>query len=134
MLYEFDSGATGLIDLNATAPYRWERFEIHGAEATLRWDETGYRLWRIAAGREPEELEIPAALALDRQEGDPALVAPFGALIEQLRRAIRDRQPMSPDFTDAVAVQSALDAARAASEARASVDVERPAMAPLPEG
>ena len=33
------------------APYRWERFEIHGDEATLRWDETGYRLWRLAAGR-----------------------------------------------------------------------------------
>jgi len=128
VLYEFDSGATGLIDLNATTPYRWERFEIHGAEATLRWDETGYHLWRIVPGRDPEALEIPAELALERRDGDPALVAPFTVLIERLRRAIRNREPMTPDFTDAVAVQSALDAAREASESGARVDVQPPVL------
>ena len=50
--YTFASGATALLDLSAHTPYRWERFEIHGEEATLRWDETGYRLFRIVAGRD----------------------------------------------------------------------------------
>ena len=36
--YEFANGASGLIDLSAAVPYRWERFEIHGEEASLRWD------------------------------------------------------------------------------------------------
>ncbi len=130
--YAFERGATALIDLNATAPYRWERFEIHGSEATLRWDETGYRLWRIVAGSEPVELEIPAEHRLEVRAGDPALVAPFGALLERLYRALRGQQPMEPDFGDAVAVQSALEAARASSEAGAVVRVEIPAPAARP--
>jgi predicted dehydrogenase len=121
--YAFANGATGLIDLSATTPYRWERFEIHGSDATLRWDETGYRLWRIVAGKEPEALDIPHDLELARRDGDPALVAPFGVLIERLYDAIRGRAPMSPNFDDAVAVQCALDAARASSEAGQRVAV-----------
>src|SRR5262249_30243922 len=58
----FAGGVTGVIDMDAATPYRWERFEIHGEEATLRWDETSYRLWRIVARQEPEELEIPERL------------------------------------------------------------------------
>ncbi len=73
--YEFAGGATGLVDLDGTAPYRWEQFEIRGSEASLRWDETGYRLWRLAPGRSPEELEIPAALRLEPRDGEPALVS-----------------------------------------------------------
>jgi predicted dehydrogenase len=129
--YEFDDGATGLIDLNAAAPYRWERFEIHGSEAALRWDEAGYRLWQIVPGHEPEELEIPETLALDRRDGDPALVAPFTMLIDRLQRAIRGGEPMAPSFDDAVAVQSALDAARMSSESGTRVEVECPAPAAL---
>ncbi len=124
--YAFAGGATALIDLSGCTPYRWERFEIHGSEASLRWDETGYHLWRLAVGKEPEELPIPAALALAPREGDPALVAPFGALIERLHRAITERVPMEPSFDDAVAVQCALDAARASSDAGTRISVDHP--------
>jgi predicted dehydrogenase len=130
--YSFARGATALIDLDATAPYRWERFEIHGSEATLRWDETGYRLWRIAVGKEPEALAIPAEHALAPREGDPALAAPFAVLVERLHRALSGQQTMEPDFDDAVCVQSALDAARASSDSGAAVRVEIPAPAPRP--
>lgn len=124
--YTFASGATALIDLSASTPYRFERFEIHGSEATLRWDETGYRLWRLVAGEEPRELEIPAEYRLEPRAGEPALVAPFGVMVERLYRAIEGHAPMEPDFDDAVAVQSALDAARASSAAGARVSVDRP--------
>ena len=125
--YEFDGGRTALVDLDATAPYRWERFEIHGSEATLRWDETGYRLWRIAPGREPEEVEIAAALRLVPRDGDPALVAPFTRLMERLHRAMSGAEPMSPNFDDAVAVLAARVAARRPRATGARVDVELPA-------
>jgi predicted dehydrogenase len=125
--YRFAGGETALIDLSATAPYRWERFEIHGSDASLRWDETGYRLWRVVAGRDPEELAIPEPLRLAPREGDPALIAPFSRLLDSLARALRGQGPMSPNFDDAVAVQSALDAARASSEAGARVAVAIPA-------
>ena len=125
--YRFAEGVTGLIDLDAAAPYRWERFEVHGAEATLRWDETGYRLWRLVPGREAEEIAIPAPLALAPREGEPALIAPFGVLVERLFRALRGEAPMEPNFDDAVAVQSALDAARASSDSGMRIAVEIPA-------
>ncbi len=130
--YEFADGANGLVDLEAATPYRWERFEIHGEEATLRWDETGYRLWRLEAGRDPEELEIPASLALAPREGDPALVAPFSAMVARLHRAITEGVPMEPGFDDAVAIQSALDAARLSAEAGTWVAVTIPAPAGTP--
>lgn len=135
-MYAFAGGATGLVDVRACAPYRWERFEIHGSKATLRWDETGYRLWRLVAGREPEALEIPESFRLDPREGDPALVAPFVALLDRLRRAIREGAPMAPDFDDAVAVQSALDGARLSGEGGARVRIEIPGAAtePAPAG
>ena len=50
--YEFANGASAIVDLSAAVPYRWERFEIHGEEASLRSDETGYRLWRLEAGKD----------------------------------------------------------------------------------
>lgn len=125
--YTFASGATAMFDLSASTPYRFERFEIHGSDATLRWDETGYRLWRVIAGEEPRELTIPPEHRLEPRAGEPALVAPFGVMVERLHRAIEGRAPMEPDFDDAVAVQSALDAARASSAAGARVRVERPA-------
>jgi len=125
--YEFADGATGLIDLRACAPYRWERFEIHGSECTLRWDETGYRLWRIVSKADPEELVIPEEYRLSPRPGDPALVAPFVCLIDRLLRAIRGEAPMEPSFDDAVAVQSALDAARISSDAGTRVAIEIPA-------
>jgi predicted dehydrogenase len=128
--YEFASGATALFDLSANTPYRWERFEIHGSDATLRWDETGYRLWRIVTGKEPEPVEIPDEFGLTPREGDPALVAPFGALIGRLREAIEGGVAMEPNFDDAVAVQSALDAARASSAAGARVRVCPPTAVP----
>lgn len=124
--YAFASGATALFDLRACAPYRFERFEIHGSDATLRWDETGYRLWRLVAGEEPRELEIPAEFALEPRAGEPALIAPFGVVVERLHRAITGSAPMDPDFGEAVAVQSALDAARASSAAGARVRVDPP--------
>jgi predicted dehydrogenase len=124
--YTFEDGATAIVDLAATTPYRWERFEIHGEEASLRWDETGYALWRIAAGREPEPIEIPAALALERRDGDPALVAPFCELVRRLHAAIREGAPLAPNFDDAVAVQSALDAARLSGEAGRVVTIDVP--------
>jgi predicted dehydrogenase len=123
--YEFAGGATAIVDLSAAVPYRWERFEIHGEDASLRWDETGYRLWRLEAGKDPAELEIPERHALAPREGDPALVAPFGALLDRLHRAITQGEPLSPSFAaDAVPVQCALDACRASSVAGARVAVE----------
>ncbi len=113
--YAFDHGATALVDLNAHAPYRWERYEVEGEEATLRWDDDGHRLWQIAPGKEPEELEIPERLRLDRREGDPPLVAPFSVMVDRLWHALKGLAPMEPDFGDAVAVQLALDAARRSS-------------------
>ncbi len=125
--YDFEGGATALVDLSACAPYRWERFEIHGEEATLRWDESGATLWRLAAGREPEAIAIPERLQLERREGEPHLLAPFGVIVERLHAAITRGEPLEPSFAvDAVAVQSALDAARASSAAGTRVTVERP--------
>ena len=124
--YEFEGGATALVDLAATSPYRWERFEIHGEAGTLRWDQTNYKLWRIDVGKEPEEVAIPPAFALEPRDGDPPLVAPFGVLVDKLHRAIVRGEPLSPDFAvDGVAVQCALDACRASSAAGARVVVER---------
>ena len=136
----FAGRVTAIIDADATTPYRWERFEIHGDDATLRWDETGYRLWRIPAvgGRPPaanphptagagaEELEIPERLRLAPREGDPALLAPFGALLERFHAAIREGVPMAPNFDDAVAVQAVLDAARRSGEAGARERIDIP--------
>jgi predicted dehydrogenase len=130
VLYEFDGGATGIVDLRASAPYRWERFEIHGRDATLRWDETGYRLWRIVPKHEPEELTIPEAYRLSPRDGDPALVAPFGVVVDRIARAIRGEARLEPNLDDAVAVQSALDAARESSAAGSWVAVDIPQ--PLP--
>lgn len=130
--YEFAGGATAIIDLSAAVPYRWERFEIHGEEASLRWDESGYTLWRLDAGKDPVELPIPAELALQPREGDPALVAPFGVMVERLHRAITTGAPLTPSFAaDAVPVQCALDACRASSVAGTRVVVE-PAPEPVP--
>jgi len=124
--YEFAGGATAIVDLCASTPYRWERFEIHGEEGSLRWDETGYRLWRIDVGKPPEELPIPPALALSPREGDPALVAPFGVLVDRLHRAVTSGEALAPSFADdAVPVQCALDACRASSAAGARVAVDR---------
>jgi len=123
---EFEDGATAIVDASATSPYRWERFEIHGDEATLRWDETGYTLWRIAAGKEPEAMEIPAELRLEPREGEPPLIAPFGVMVERLHRALEGTEPLEPNFDDAVAVQAVLDAARASSAAGSRVAIARP--------
>lgn len=131
--YTFAGGATAIIDLSAAVPYRWERFEVHGETASLRWDETGYALWRIESGKEPELLPIPAEFQLAHDDKDPALLAPFGALIDRLHRAIRHGEPLSPSFAaDAVPVQCALDACRASSRAGTRVAVEA-APAPLVE-
>jgi len=125
--YTFDGGARALLDLSATAPYRWERYELHGEEASLRFDETGQRLWRLAVGREPEELEMPPAFRLASVEGEPALLAPFGMLVDRLHRAITRGEPLEPSFAaDAVPVQCALDACRLSSEAGARVAVPEP--------
>jgi predicted dehydrogenase len=134
--YEFSGGATAIVDLCATTPYRWERFEIHGEEGSLRWDDTGYRLWRIDVGKAPEELPIPPELALSPRDGEPGLVAPFGVLVDRLHRAIANGEALSPNFADdAVAVQCALDACRASSAAgaRVAVDRTRPAATGAPQ-
>lgn len=129
--YEFGDGATALIDLSAHAPYRWERYEVHGEEATLRWDDAGETLWRLAPGAEPEVLDIPAALRLERAEGEPMLVAPFRVMVERLYRAIEAGETLSPSFAaDAVPVQCALDACRASSAAGARVQVVQESAAP----
>lgn len=122
--YEFEGGATALVDLDAAAYDRWERYEIRGEEGALRWEEDGDRLWRVRPGCEPEAVEIPAAFRLERRAGEPRLVAPFEVLIGRLHAALLGTAPMSPDFGDAVAVQCALDAARASSEAGTRVRVD----------
>ena len=125
--YDFDGGATALVDLSACAPYRWERFEIHGEEASLRWDDAGRELWRLAPGREPELVVIPERLLLESRPGDPMLLAPFGALVGRLHAAITRGEPLAPGFAeDAVPVQAALDAARASSTGGTRVVVEIP--------
>ena len=122
--YEFENGATALMDLSACAPYRWERYEVHGETASLRWDETGDRLWRLVPGAEPEEIVIPETHRLERHEGEPALAAPFRVMVERLNRAIVHGEPLEPGFAaDAVPVQCALDACRLSSEAGTRVSV-----------
>ncbi len=125
--YEFAGGASALLDLSACAPYRWERYEVHGEEASLRWDETGLRLWRLQPGADPEELAIPEPHQLATRPGDPALVAPFGVMVDRLYRAIVHGEPLEPSFeADAVPVQCALDACRLSSEAGTRVAVPVP--------
>ena len=125
--YDFEGGATALVDLSACAPYRWERYEIHGEEGTLRWDDTGLALWRVDVGRDPEPVGIPERLRLEMREGDPALLAPFRVMVERLHAAVTRGEPLVPSFaTDAVPVQAALDAARASSSAGARMAVEIP--------
>ena len=80
-------------------------------------------------GATVEEVEIPERLKLSPRDGDPALLAPFGELLKRFHAAIREGQPMEPNFDDAVAVQSALDAARRSSDAGARVAVDLPAPA-----
>ena len=126
LMLDAADGATALIDLDATAPYRWERYEVHGSEGSLRWDDGGQALTRLAAGREPEPVGIPARFALASRDGDPALVAPFGVLIGRLAEAIAGGAPMEPSLDDAVAVQSILDAARESSEAGMRIAVRVP--------
>ena len=122
--YEFDHGATAIVDLSAHAPYRFERYEIHGEEGSLRWDESGDSLWRLVVGQGPELLTIPAEHQLERVEGDPALVAPFRVMVDHLYRAIDAREVLTPSFAaDAVPVQCALDACRASSAAGARVQI-----------
>lgn len=124
---EFEGGATALVDLSASAPYRWEQHEIQGEEAALRYEENGERLWRLAPGREPEELAIPAAFALERREGEPWLVAPFRRMVDALHRAIDAGEPLVPSFAaDAVPVQAVLDAVRASGGTGAAADVAVP--------
>ena len=122
--YKFAGGATGLIDIDATAHQRWERFEVRGEKATLRWDDSGYQLWRIDPGQEPVELEIPAQYHIERVDGEPALIAPFRVLVDRLHAAIDTGAVLSPSFVaDALPVQCALDAARASSESGTRVAV-----------
>jgi predicted dehydrogenase len=125
VMYEFDSGASALMDLDATAPYRWERFEVRGADATLRWDESGEQLWRLSPGKEAEALEIREEFRLARREGEPMLVAPFGVLLGRLHHAISNGSIMEPNFDDALAVQCVLDAARFSSDLGAMTRIER---------
>ena len=126
LLYDFGAGVTAIVDLSACAPYRWERFEVHGEAGSLRWDESGWALWRLVAGKEPEELEIPASCRIARAEGEPALVAPFRVMIDRLHGAITRGEALEPSFAvDAVAVQSALDAARASSASGSRVAIEQ---------
>ncbi len=126
---EFEGGATGLVDLSACAPYRWEQHEIRGEEATLRFEERGERLWRLAPGREPEELPIPEDCLLERAEGEHWLLAPFRRIVDGLHRAVDRGEPLEPSFAaDAVAVQSVLDAVRASGRSGGWVDVEVPAV------
>jgi predicted dehydrogenase len=126
LLLECDGGATALVDLDATAPYRWERYEVHGSEGSLRWSEDGLTLWRLTAGREPETIVIPPHLALAIRPDDHRLVAPFGQVLERLHAAITRGEEMEPTLDDGVAVQSVLDAARLASESGGRSAVDRP--------
>ena len=127
MHYTFADGASAIVDLSACVPYRFERFDIHGSEASLRWEDSGYTLWRIVAGKEPEVVPIASEHQLTPREGDPALVAPFGALLDRFHRALSGDGPMEPGFDDGVAVQSALDAVRLSSAAGSEVTVQIPA-------
>ena len=69
------------------------------------------------------------SIAKTPRAGEPALVAPFEVMVERLYRALKGERPMEPSFDEAVAVQSALDAARASSDSGARVAVEIPARA-----
>lgn len=129
LMLECAGGASALIDLDATAPYRWERYEVHGSEGSLRWDDGGYELTRLAPGKEPEAVAIPPAFALTPRAGAPALVAPFGVLIDRLHEAIGGGAAMEPSLDDAVAVQSILDAARESNAAGTRIAIEVPAPA-----
>lgn len=125
--YDFEGGVTALIDMSACAPYRWERYEIHGEEASLRWDDSGWVLWRLVPGRDPEEIPITAAERLTRGEGEPPLLAPFRRMVERFHAAIDRGEPLEPSFArDGVAVQAALDAARASSTGGTRVVIDIP--------
>ena len=91
----------GLVDLSACAPYRWERFEIHGEEgdAALGRDRlralAARRRARAGSGRDPGAAAARASARATRR-----CSRPFGVLVDRLHARHRPRRrrwrPASP--------------------------------------
>ena len=122
LVVEFQSGATGLVDLFSGARARREVYEAYGSATALAAIDN-YRLGLLAEGGKVEEIPIPEDLRLTPTPEVP-LLAPFGAKVEMIRAAIRERAVPSPDFAGAVEIQKVLDAARLSDQSGAWVDVE----------
>ena len=121
LLVEFESGATGIVDLFGGGRVRRERFEVFGSEDALTiLDEA--RLGRPNAAGGVDEIPIPADLDLPPTPDVPSL-APFRAMIARLRSAIRGEGTVEPSFADALRVQEALDAARKSDQSGTWVEI-----------
>ena len=122
LVAEFESGATGVVDLFSGARARREAYEAYGsADAVVV--EGNYRLVRPKEGSEAEEIPIPPDLDF-LPTPDNALLAPFSVKVEMIRAAIQDGKPASPDFAVGVKIQKVLDAARLSDQSGAWVEIQ----------
>jgi len=110
LLVEFESGATGIVDLFGGGRVRSERFEVFGSEDALTILDP-WQLGRQNAKGGVDAVPIPPDLDLSPTPDAPAL-APFRVMIARLKAAIRGEGTVEPTFADAIRIQEALDVAR----------------------
>ncbi len=121
LLLEFESGATGVIDLFGGSKVRQEYYEAIGSEDVFVVV-GGNKIGRPNPEGGFEELPVPADLRLEPTP-EMALLAPFRVKLALLRDAIREGKPASPTFAEAVEVQKVLDAARKSDQTGTWVEV-----------
>lgn len=122
LLLEFESGATGVIDLFGGSKVRQEYYEAIGSEDVFVVV-GGNKIGRPNPEGGFEELPIPEDLRLEATP-EMALLAPFRVKLALLRDAIREGKAVSPTFAEAVEVQKVLDAARKSDQTGTWVAVE----------
>ncbi|MGH7682078.1 MAG: Gfo/Idh/MocA family protein, partial [Candidatus Eiseniibacteriota bacterium] len=121
LLLEFESGATGVLDLFGGSKVRLEYYEAFGSDDVFAVV-GGTRIGRPTTEGGLEELPIPEDLRLPTTSEMP-LLAPFRVKLAMLKDAIREGKPASPTFAEAVEVQKVLDAARKSDQTGTWVEV-----------
>ena len=125
MMVEFDSEAQAIVHMSAVAGVEESQIGIYGSEGQLVLP--GFKCVDISGGKRSERrvhtLNIPARYQLPKEPG-PFLRAPFRVLTNSLVNAIDRILPSpSPNFSDGVASQLILDAARRSSEEGRWIDL-----------
>ena len=121
LLLEFESGATGVVDLFGGGRVRRERFEVFGSEDALAILDA-WRLGRPNAAGGVDAVPIPPDLELKPTPEAP-LLAPFRVMIAHLKAAIHGTGTVEPTFTEALRIQEALDAARKSDQSGTWVEI-----------